>query len=108
VPIGAETIWEAAERQKKRVALLAWPAADGSGPRRRGDVGMGWVAGAERAPLLRDLGPADWRRGAGPPRAHVTLSGGAGAAAAGFGLAGAARGGGRGGRPRPPGRAGAG
>jgi hypothetical protein len=98
-PIGAETLWEAARRQKKRSVVLAWPGADGTGPRRRGDAGMTWVEGADRDPQLAVLKRADWQpaaatRGA-PPKlastspvlaAHVTLAGTGGAAPAGFDL----------------------
>src|ERR1700687_4909266 len=51
-PIGAETLWEAARRQKEKVAVVAWPGGDGSEPRRRVDIGMGHVASAEREPRL--------------------------------------------------------
>ncbi len=39
-PIATETLWEAARRQGLRVAISAWPGADGKGERRRGDWGM--------------------------------------------------------------------
>ncbi len=48
-PIGAETLWQAARRQGKRVGVLTWPGADATGEARRGDFGLVWV---ER-PLVR-------------------------------------------------------
>jgi predicted AlkP superfamily pyrophosphatase or phosphodiesterase len=38
--IGTETLWEAARRQGRRVAVATWPGVDGAGPRRRADWGM--------------------------------------------------------------------
>jgi len=60
-PVGAETLWEAARRQKKLAAVVAWPGADGSGPRRRGDLGMAYVRQAERDPQLLLLKRSDWQ-----------------------------------------------
>ena len=40
--IETETLWEAARRQKKRVAVLLYPGADGTSERRRGDLGLVW------------------------------------------------------------------
>ncbi|MBV8201129.1 MAG: alkaline phosphatase family protein [Acidobacteria bacterium] len=100
-PIGAETIWEAARRQKKRVAVVSWPAADGSEPRRQADLGLNYVAGAEREPRLLVLGRADWQAAAAPPKlksslpvlsVHLTLGASEGPPAAGFDLFVVARG----------------
>ncbi|HYL04451.1 MAG TPA: alkaline phosphatase family protein, partial [Thermoanaerobaculia bacterium] len=86
-PIGAETLWEAARRQKKRVAVLAWPGADGSEPRRQADVGMAYVASAERAPRLLVPARSEWKPAAAPPKLasrlpilsiHLTLPGNGG------------------------------
>jgi predicted AlkP superfamily pyrophosphatase or phosphodiesterase len=98
-PIAAETLWEAARRQKKRSVVLAWPGADGTGPRRRGDAGLTWAASADRDPRLVALERSDWQPAAaipgappklaspGPVRAaHVTLPGTGGVAPAGFDL----------------------
>lgn len=41
-PIGSETLWEAARRQGRRVAVLLYPGADGAGAARRGDFGLIW------------------------------------------------------------------
>jgi predicted AlkP superfamily pyrophosphatase or phosphodiesterase len=38
--IGTETLWEAARRQGRQVAVATWPGADGASPRRRADWGM--------------------------------------------------------------------
>jgi predicted AlkP superfamily pyrophosphatase or phosphodiesterase len=90
-PIGAETLWEAARRQKKRAAVLTWPGADGNGPRRQADIGMTYVTVAERAPRLLVLGRSDWQPAAAPPKlasrlpvvtVHVNLGGAEGAAGA--------------------------
>jgi predicted AlkP superfamily pyrophosphatase or phosphodiesterase len=96
-PIGAETLWEAARRQRKRVAAVAWPGIDGSEPRLRADVGFSSVAGAERDPQLLVLKRSDWQAAAGAPRlaspsrspvlgAHVALGGASGVGAAEFDL----------------------
>jgi predicted AlkP superfamily pyrophosphatase or phosphodiesterase len=41
-PIESETLWEAAHRQGRRVAVLLYPGADGAGESRRGDLGLIW------------------------------------------------------------------
>jgi len=41
-PIHAETLWQAARRQGKRVGVLTWPGADDTTPARRGDFGLVW------------------------------------------------------------------
>jgi len=51
-PIGAETLWEAARRQRKKVAVVAWPGVDGSEPRLSADIGFSGVTSAEREPQL--------------------------------------------------------
>jgi hypothetical protein len=93
VPIGAETLWEAARRQKRRAAVLSWPGADDTGPRRRGDLGMTYLGAPDRDPRLLVLKRSDWRPAGAPPTklaskapiltVHVTLgsSSGAGPAA---------------------------
>jgi len=48
-PIHAETLWQAARRQGKRVGVLTWPGADGTSPERRGDFGLIWPS----RPLVR-------------------------------------------------------
>jgi predicted AlkP superfamily pyrophosphatase or phosphodiesterase len=96
-PIGVETLWEAARRQRKKVAVVAWPGVDGSEPRLRADIGFSDVASAERDPQLLVLKRSDWQPAAPPPQlaspsrspllgAHVALAGAGGVAAAGFDL----------------------
>jgi predicted AlkP superfamily pyrophosphatase or phosphodiesterase len=96
-PIGAETLWEAARRQRKKVAVVAWPGVDGSEPRLRADIGFGDVTSAEREPQLLVLKRSDWQPAATAPQlaspsrspvlgAHVALAGAAGVPAAGFDL----------------------
>jgi predicted AlkP superfamily pyrophosphatase or phosphodiesterase len=41
-PIRAETLWQAARRQGKRVAVMLYPGADGNGPDRTADWMMTW------------------------------------------------------------------
>ncbi|HLN81801.1 MAG TPA: alkaline phosphatase family protein, partial [Thermoanaerobaculia bacterium] len=41
-PIRAETLWEAARRQGKRVGVMLYPGADGNGPARTADWMMTW------------------------------------------------------------------
>lgn len=41
-PIESETLWEAARRQGRRVAVLLYPGADGTTEGRRGDLGLIW------------------------------------------------------------------
>jgi predicted AlkP superfamily pyrophosphatase or phosphodiesterase len=88
VPIGAETLWEAARRQKRRAAVLAWPGADDTGPRRRGELGMTYLGAPDRDPQLLVLKRSDWRPAGPPPKlasrspvltARVTLGGPGGA-----------------------------
>jgi predicted AlkP superfamily pyrophosphatase or phosphodiesterase len=41
-PIGAETLWEAAKRQGKKIVTIAFAGADGQGPDRSGDQTLGF------------------------------------------------------------------
>jgi predicted AlkP superfamily pyrophosphatase or phosphodiesterase len=41
-PIRAETLWQAARRQGKRVGVMLYPGADGNGPERTADWMMTW------------------------------------------------------------------
>lgn len=84
-PLGAETLWEAARRQKRVAAVLAWPGADGTSPRRRGDLGTTWVKAPERPSQILTIQRGDWRPAEpAPPKlasrspvltAHVTIPG---------------------------------
>ena len=62
-----ETIWEAAARQGKRVASLAWPGASQAGPRTRTAVEVRWVDGTTK--------PFTWKSapGAAPADALFAL-----------------------------------
>ncbi len=64
-PIAAETLWEAARRQGRRVGIVTWPGADGSEERRRGDWGLVYVTRASRAAELLSLTRADFHPVAG-------------------------------------------
>ncbi len=61
-PIGTETLWEAARRQKRRVGVLTWPGADGKGERRSGDWGLVFNNAADREPQLLTVSRANWPR----------------------------------------------
>jgi predicted AlkP superfamily pyrophosphatase or phosphodiesterase len=83
-PIATETLWEAARRQKKYTAVMMWPTADGTSPRRRGDLGLSWPAGSRRPSQIVVLRRADWRPAAAAPKldsrspvltAHLALAG---------------------------------
>lgn len=60
-PIRAETLWEAARRQGRRVGVLLYPGADGNGPARTADWMMTWPPDPIAPPRLRALTGSDWR-----------------------------------------------
>lgn len=60
-PIGAETLWEAAQRQGKQVGIVTWPGADGTDRRRKGDWGMVYVNDVDRGPNLETMERDAWR-----------------------------------------------
>ncbi len=64
-PIHAETLWQAARRQGKRVGVLTWPGADGTSAARRGDFGLIWPARPLAASRIVVLRPE--QAGAGSP-----------------------------------------
>lgn len=68
-PIGTETIWEAARRQGRKVAILTWPGADAKSERRTADWGLVYTNEAEHLPQVIDLKAEDWRDGS----ARVTV-----------------------------------
>jgi hypothetical protein len=80
--IGTETLWEAARRQGRRAGILAWPGADGTNERRRGDWGMAYVSDPDRRAALVSLSREEWRPGDQQPGkppglvARVTLGSG--------------------------------
>ena len=61
VPIEAETLWEAAQRQGKRVGVVTWPSADDAGPRRRGDWGLTWTNSTLRPSQTVEVARREWR-----------------------------------------------
>ncbi len=58
-PIHAETLWQAARRQGKRVGVLTWPGADGTSPGRRGDFGLIWPERPLERSAILELDPAE-------------------------------------------------
>jgi predicted AlkP superfamily pyrophosphatase or phosphodiesterase len=66
-PIGAETLWEAVERQGKRVGVTTWPGADANekpeAPRKRrtADWGMIYVNTPDRRADLVSLSLPQWQ-----------------------------------------------
>jgi predicted AlkP superfamily pyrophosphatase or phosphodiesterase len=62
-PIRAETLWEAAHRQGKRVGSMLFPGADGKVPARRADWGMTWPDWPPKYGKRHRLGEKDWRPG---------------------------------------------
>jgi len=61
-PIATETLWEAAQRQGKRVGVTTWPGADDTSPRRRADWGMIYVNDPDRRAELVALERGSWQR----------------------------------------------
>ena len=65
-PIGSETLWEAARRQGRRVAVLLYPGADATAASRRGDLGLVWPEKpAQESAFLRIAGQA-WTDASAP------------------------------------------
>ena len=58
--IQAETLWEAASRQGKRVGVILYPGADGRNARRRGDFGVIWPEKAAKTSVFKDVPASDW------------------------------------------------
>jgi predicted AlkP superfamily pyrophosphatase or phosphodiesterase len=71
--IGTETLWEAARRQSLRVAVSAWPGADGRDERRRGDWGMTYSGKPERKAEIVEIPRGSWRGGLGPRAGEWSL-----------------------------------
>jgi len=59
-PIRAETLWQAAHRQGKRVGVMLYPGADGNGPERTADWMMTWPGDPVAPGKLRSLDAAAW------------------------------------------------
>jgi predicted AlkP superfamily pyrophosphatase or phosphodiesterase len=69
-PIRAETLWQAARRQRKRVAVMLYPGADANGPDRTADWMMTWPGEPLVRGRLHALAAAAWQPisgGDGPP-----------------------------------------
>ncbi len=74
IPIEVETLWEAARRQGKRVAVATWPSVDGQDDRRRGDYGFLFVNDPEHPARLAVLDGGDWREPAAGAREPASRS----------------------------------
>jgi len=61
-PIETETLWEAAERQGKRVGVVTWPGVDATVSRRTADWGLGWLNTPVRDSAIVTLKRSDWTR----------------------------------------------
>jgi predicted AlkP superfamily pyrophosphatase or phosphodiesterase len=73
--IETETLWEAARRQGRRVAVNTFPGADGRGERRRADWGMVYVNDPDRPAELVELDRSRWEPAeGGGMQARVELS----------------------------------
>ncbi len=59
-PIRAETLWQAARRQGKRVGVILYPGADGNGPERSADWMMTWPTDPVAPGRLHVVAPAAW------------------------------------------------
>ncbi len=62
-PIETETLWEAAQRQGRRVGVLLYPGADGTDARRHGDFGLTWPDRPAKASAFVTLDSAGWTAG---------------------------------------------
>lgn len=60
-PIRAETLWEAARRQGRRVGVMLYPGADANGPARSADWMMTWPPDPLSPGRLLVLNGPDWR-----------------------------------------------
>ena len=67
-PIRAETLWEAARRQGKRVGSVLFPGADGKTPARSADWGMVYVNDPIVAAKLQTPDAAAWNAADSPER----------------------------------------
>jgi predicted AlkP superfamily pyrophosphatase or phosphodiesterase len=80
-PIRAETLWQAARRQGRRVGVMSYPGADANGPDRTADWMMTWPGDPLAAGGMRSLPKSAWEAvesGAAPrsfsPVRRATLS----------------------------------
>ncbi|MDQ5858228.1 MAG: alkaline phosphatase family protein, partial [Acidobacteriota bacterium] len=74
-PIRAETLWQAARRQGKRVGVVLYPGADGNGPARSADWMMTWPTDPVSPGRLHAVASAAWRpsRSAAGPQSDAPL-----------------------------------
>jgi predicted AlkP superfamily pyrophosphatase or phosphodiesterase len=80
-PIRAETLWQAARRQGRRVGVMSYPGADANGPDRTADWMMTWPGDPLAPGRMRSLSSSAWETvetGAAPksfsPVRRATLS----------------------------------
>ncbi|MEO8054583.1 MAG: alkaline phosphatase family protein [Acidobacteriota bacterium] len=66
--IGSETLWEAARRQGRRVAVITYPGADGATEARRGDFGLVWPEKPARDSAFVSVAGDAWTDAAGAPK----------------------------------------
>ncbi|HEV2843767.1 MAG TPA: alkaline phosphatase family protein, partial [Thermoanaerobaculia bacterium] len=75
--IETETLWEAAKRQGRRVAVNTFPGADGKGERRTADWGMIYINNPDRPAQVVELDRSRWQPAEGGGRtATVELAAG--------------------------------
>jgi len=74
-PIRAETLWQAARRQGKRVGVMLYPGADGNGPERSADWMMTWPTDPVAPARLHAVAATAWRptESAAAPRSDAPL-----------------------------------
>jgi predicted AlkP superfamily pyrophosphatase or phosphodiesterase len=60
-PIRAETLWEAARRQGRRVGVMLYPGADGNGPARTADWMMTWPGNPLAPGRLHPIAASAWQ-----------------------------------------------
>ena len=60
-PIRAETLWQAARRQGKRVGVMLYPGADGNGPERTADWMMTWPGEPLVSGRLHAVAASAWK-----------------------------------------------
>jgi predicted AlkP superfamily pyrophosphatase or phosphodiesterase len=68
-PIATETLWEAFDRQGKRVGVVTWPGVDATVRRRTADWGLIWPSEPLRSSALISLDRTAWSRLQGNPLA---------------------------------------
>lgn len=71
-PVGAETLWEAARRQGRRVGVLLHPGTSDAGESRRGDFGLFWPDRPARDSAFVTIAAGSWADA--PPAAGASFS----------------------------------